>query len=235
MTTGRTLWWAKDAAWWRRELIVELGEEYGPAAPAVLDWLSCEAKAQNDGGYVKAGYKTCARGCFVDVVTVRHVVSRAVQLGVLEDFKERETRFTCRISGWQQDQERVAAAVRKAQSRARQQAQSQAPEPDQAPGQVVTNRDTSRPVTPRPTKSRTGQNRTEEQQPPQPPKGGRERDRDVWHQDLDAWARANDITDDISLSLVRRFVGRGPCTREQVLAHLSSHPSTPGATAEAAA
>jgi hypothetical protein len=115
---GRTYWWPKDAAWWRREAVVELGEEFGPAGPAVLDWLSCEAKAQNDGGWVKTGVRSCSRGCFVDVVTVGHVLSRAVTLGSLDDFEERDGRFTCRISGWASDNERGRAAVRQAKHRA---------------------------------------------------------------------------------------------------------------------
>jgi hypothetical protein len=119
MTSGRTVWWGKDSAWWRREWIVELGEEFGSDGPAVIDWLSCEAKAQNDGGFVKAGRKSVARGCFVNVVTVSHVLSRAVTLGLLDEFTERQGRFTCRISGWQADQERATAAARKAKERSR--------------------------------------------------------------------------------------------------------------------
>lgn len=118
MTTGRTYWWGKDAAWWRRELIVELGEEFGPAGPAVIDWLSCEAKAQNAAGVVKTGCKSIARGCFVDVVTVSHVVSRSVTLGVLDDYQDLGSRFVCRISGWASDQRRARAADRKAEERA---------------------------------------------------------------------------------------------------------------------
>lgn len=114
---GRTVWRAKDAAWWRREWIVELGEEFGPAGPAVIDWLECEAKSQNDGGFVKAGPRTVARGCFVDVVTVGHVVSRSVTLGLLTDYTESDGRFTCRISWWKADQEKALAARRKAQQR----------------------------------------------------------------------------------------------------------------------
>lgn len=117
-TSGRTYWWAKDAAWWRRERIVELGEEFGPAGPAVIDWLSCEAKAQNDGGRVKSGMRSVARGCFVDVPTVESVLSRSVPLGVLDDFEGARGRFTCRISGWSDDQSRGVEAVRKARQRA---------------------------------------------------------------------------------------------------------------------
>lgn len=116
-TDGRTNWWAKDAAWWRRELVVALGMEFGAEGPAVIDWLSCEAKAQNDGGTVKAGYRTTARGSFVDLERVRAIVSRSVTLSLLDDFAEDGDRFTCRISGWQRDQERGKAAARKAASR----------------------------------------------------------------------------------------------------------------------
>lgn len=119
MSSGRTIWWGKDVAWWEREAIVELGEEFGAAGPAVIDWLCCRAKMQNDGGKVKAGYRAIARGVFIDAVTVSHVVSRAVQLGALDDFEESDRTFTCRISGWAADQGRADAAARKAKSRAK--------------------------------------------------------------------------------------------------------------------
>lgn len=169
MTAGRTVWWAKDCAWWRRELIVELGEEFGPAGPAVIDWLSCEAKGQNDGGVVKAGYRTVARGSFVDVVTVRHVVSRAVQLGALDDFDEQDSRFTCRISGWRQDQEKGRAAARQAAYR---EGASGSSTPSAADEQAVTDRDVSRSVTPSHGESPTEQDRSTT--PPTPPTGGNE-------------------------------------------------------------
>ncbi|HEV2125883.1 MAG TPA: hypothetical protein VGW38_24260, partial [Chloroflexota bacterium] len=168
MSDGRTIWWPKDAAWWRREHVVELGEEFGADGPAVLDWLSCEAKAQNMGGTVKAGYRSLARGCFVDVVTVGHVVSRAVALGALDDFEGDERRFMCRISGWQSDNNRGRAAWRKAQSR---EAETPVDTEDQPPGQSVTDRDTPGHVTPGHAEFLTGQDSTEEKNPPTPQGG----------------------------------------------------------------
>lgn len=141
MTDGRTVWWPKDSAWWRREHVVALGEEFGPAGPAVVDWLACEAKAQNDGGRVRAGVRSCARGAFVDVDTVRHVLSRAVALGALEELDESAASFTARIAGWEQDNERGRAAVRKARQRERE-------------------RDASRPVTEGHAESVKAQDRT---------------------------------------------------------------------------
>lgn len=118
MSGGRTVWRAKDAGWWRRERIVALGEEFGAEGPSVIDWLESEAKAQNASGYVKTGRRAIARGCFVDLVTVGHVLSRSVTLGLLEDFTEADGLIICRISGWQADQERALAATRKAKQRA---------------------------------------------------------------------------------------------------------------------
>ena len=119
MSDGRTVWWPKDAAWWRREHVVALGEEFGPAGPAVVDWLTCEAKAQNDGGWVKAGVRSCARGAFVDVDVVGAVLARAAALGALDDYELAGGRVSARISGWAQDNERGRAAFRKAQQRER--------------------------------------------------------------------------------------------------------------------
>jgi hypothetical protein len=154
MSDGRTVWWPKDSAWWRREHVVELGEEFGPAGPAVLDWLTCEAKAQNDGGSVKAGLRSCARGAFVDAELVGRVLARAAELGALDDYERADGRFTARISGWEQDNERGRAACRKARQRER--------EAERDDG--VTDRDRSRPVTPAHGHSPTGEESTGQQQ-----------------------------------------------------------------------
>lgn len=172
MSDGRTVWWPKDSGWWRREYVVELGEEFGPAGPAVLDWLSCEAKAQNDGGRVKAGIKSAARGCFVDVLTVGHVLSRSVTLGALDDFEERGGRFVCRISGWSSDDARGRAAVRKARQRER---ESGSVEPDSPHMDAVTERDTSRPVTVSHAEFHTGQDSNKEKSAPHSSKRGAKR------------------------------------------------------------
>ena len=149
---GRTVWRAKDAAWWRREWIVELGEEFGAAGPSVIDWLECEAKSQNDGGRVKAGPRTVARGCFVDLVTVGHVLSRSVTLGLLVDYEDKGGRFECRISWWQADQDKSSAAIRKARQRAANTGDSES-----LSRSVTVSHGESRPVTECPT---TGQDRT---------------------------------------------------------------------------
>jgi hypothetical protein len=142
VSDGRTIWMPKDTGWWRREHVVELGEEFGPVGPAVLDWLSCEAKLQNDGGNVKAGPRTLARGVFSDLVTVRNVLSRAVTIGALHHFEEHDGRFTCTISGWSSDNQRGWNAFRQADYRAKN-------------AEEVTERNAlSRPVAPREEKRR---------------------------------------------------------------------------------
>jgi hypothetical protein len=55
MSAGRTSWWPKDAAWHRRELIVELGEEFGAEGPAVIDVLCAWAQEQRSRGSSAAG------------------------------------------------------------------------------------------------------------------------------------------------------------------------------------
>jgi hypothetical protein len=173
VTDGRTYWWAKDAGWWRRARVVQLGQEYGPAGPAILDWLSCEAKAQNDGGRVKSGIPSVAHGSFTDAVTVSHVLSRSVTLGLLDEWQERDGVFVCRISGWQKDQERGRAAARQATARIRE-TQQPSDTPDEGPDAAVTVRHgESRSVTSGHAESPTGQDRTEEQHPPTP-QGGNE-------------------------------------------------------------
>ena len=165
--SGRTHWRPKDAAWWRRARIVEVGLEFGPAAAAIQDWLECEATAQRDSGWVKAGYVAIAHGsCFghLDVVQVRPVVSALVRVGLLDDFEEHGPTFTCRISGWHQDVELPLEAARKAASRAARKAVIAHPEPDSDDGRSGTGRDVSGSVRERPPMSPTGHDITEEEQ-----------------------------------------------------------------------
>lgn len=117
MTDGRTIWRAKDALWHEREWIVTLVDEFGPAGYAVIDYLEAQAKMQNDGGRVKAGPRAVARATGADVVTVGHVLSRSVTLGLLDEWQDRDGRFTCRIVWFVADQGRAMAANRKARQR----------------------------------------------------------------------------------------------------------------------
>ena len=232
VATGRTVWIMKDAAWWRREYVVALGEEFGPAGPAVLDWLACEAKAQNDGGWVKAGPRAIARGTFIDVDTVCHVLSRAVTWGALDDYREADGRFVCRISGWASDQERGRAVNRQAAKRDRDRAQN----PDEqglfASTAPVTERDVSRPVTPRHAASREEKRREEKNTPRKPPKGGSlpvptaprgKRGRDRERYDAEVRAFASDLFPaahtDAAYNAVRGAlarIGGDPVTRDVV-------------------
>jgi uncharacterized phage protein (TIGR02220 family) len=169
VSQGRTHWQSKDIAWWRREWIVQLGEEFGADGPAVIDWLECEAKAQNDRGFVKAGPRTVSRGCFVEPDVVVQVIELAREIGLLVDYEESKGRFTCRIVWYEADQRRAAAAGRKADQRARE-AAAEVESVDE-PGSAVDTGDPDADVTPSHAKSRsvteshlTGENRTGEHQ-----------------------------------------------------------------------
>lgn len=156
MAGGRTIWRSHDTGWWGREWIVILGEEFGADGPAVIHWLEDQAKLQNDGGRVKTGPRAISRGCFVDVVTVGHVLSRAVTLGLLVDYEEDRGRFECVIYWFAADQEKGGAAFRKAKQR------DETPiKPDDPPPlsrSVTASHGESRPVT---VGHLTGQDRTD--------------------------------------------------------------------------
>lgn len=147
MADGRTSWWPHDAARHRRELHVELGDEFGSDGPFLVDVLWCWAQEQRGAGVVRGGFRTLARECFVTVSHAQSIVARAAEIGLLDDL-EIDTdgrRFTCRASGWQSDSERGRAALRQAAKRNRE------------PEETVTDRDTvtpghasSRDVTPSP-------------------------------------------------------------------------------------
>lgn len=120
MADGRTYWYSEDAAYPRRGLVVALGEEFGCCVLAILQVLKGDAKLQNEGGKLMAAVNTISRDGFVnDVQLTRRVVERAAAIGVLHDLEfVDEFRFRCRISGWIAEQERAAAAGRKAKQRA---------------------------------------------------------------------------------------------------------------------
>ena len=117
--SGRTTWWAKDAAWWRRGRIVKLGREFGPAGPAVIDVLMGEAKQQGPSkghdGSVKADVASLSMCAFIDDdALVQAIVEKAAQIGLLDDFEDLgDGLFTCRMSGWQLEQEIGVAAIRR--------------------------------------------------------------------------------------------------------------------------
>lgn len=118
--TGRTTWWAKDAAWHRRELQVELGDEFGAAGPHVLDVLCSWAQEQRGlHGAVRGGFRALAREAFVTVGHAESIVARAAEIGALDDLQidDDGRRFSARVSGWSDDQARGRAAWRKARSR----------------------------------------------------------------------------------------------------------------------
>jgi hypothetical protein len=119
------LYWPKDAAWWRRGRITAAGLE-SERAPAVLDWLTCEAKAQSgprdEHGWVKTGYAAIAHGAtfgHASAGDIRPVVSLLVRHRLLDDFEELgDGVFKCRISGWREDVHLTLEASRKARGRA---------------------------------------------------------------------------------------------------------------------
>lgn len=118
--TGRTVWHAQDCLWWSRERVVELGEEFGPAGPAVANWLECQAKLQNSGGLVKSGYRAITRGVFLQggVDEARSVVEFAVSIGFLKEFVPASRTFVARVSAYTADQARGRDTLSKADRRA---------------------------------------------------------------------------------------------------------------------
>ena len=117
---GRTTWWPCDAAEHDRELVVELGEEHGPAGPYVMRVLKDLAQQQRDGGRVRTGFRSLRQKTFIgDVRRVRAIVEQAALIGALDDLDVDPDgrRFTCRVSGWEADQVRGRAAIRKAAQR----------------------------------------------------------------------------------------------------------------------
>ncbi len=119
MASGKTYWWAKDAAWYDRENVIALGEQFGPGGLAVMDVLCCMAKLENDAGGVFTGYRAVGRKAMVHPSIVVEIVEYATTIGLLDDLDPHPDggRFGCRISGWTADQEKGRATERKAKQR----------------------------------------------------------------------------------------------------------------------
>jgi hypothetical protein len=120
-TAGRTTWSARDAAHHDRELVVELLEEFGPAGPYVDVVLRDLAQQQRDGGTIKTGFRSLGRKTKLDPEHVRRIVEHGAAIGIFDDL-EIDTdgrRFTCRVSGWDADQDRGKSAWKKAAQRAK--------------------------------------------------------------------------------------------------------------------
>ena len=118
--TGRTSWWPCDSAEHDRELIVELGEEFGPAGPYVVRVLKDLAQQQREDGRVRTGFRVLRAKTFAESTgQVREIVERAGAIGALDELEidPDGRRFTCRISGWAADSRRGTEAIRKAHQR----------------------------------------------------------------------------------------------------------------------
>jgi hypothetical protein len=129
MSEGRTSWWPRDAAEHERELLVELAEEFGPAAHAVAAVIKDLAQAQRDEGNVRTGFRVLAAKCHLHVGSTseearglaRTIIERAGGIGWLDDLAidEDGRRFSARVSGWNADQARGRESIKKATQRAR--------------------------------------------------------------------------------------------------------------------
>lgn len=227
--TGRTTWWAKDAAWHRRELVVELGEEFGAEGPNVVDVLACWAQEQRAAGEVRGGFRILAREAFVTVSHAQSIVERAAEIGALKDLTidEDGRRFTCRVAGFRADQDRGRAAWRQAEKRSR------AGEND--PGQAVTDRDAqgtdrdeSRRVTKRPPPDQT---KPEKNNPPTPqggirvptrPSGKRTRELEAFQQQVRDYAASEfPNLDDTQIGFVGAAIAQGATDHEAVQAFVA--------------
>lgn len=190
--SGRTTWWAKDAAWHRRELQVELGEEFGAAGPHILDVLTCWAQEQKaTRGEVRGGFRALSREAFVDRDMSRKVMEFAATIGALDDLQidADGRRFVCRVSGFAADQERGRAAWRQA---ARRERDGLEPNPPSLSRSVTDSHGESRDVTRKPPPDQTRPERRTPLTPrggelaiPALPTGGRARDTAAFHAQLE--------------------------------------------------
>lgn len=233
---GRTLYWPKDAAWWRRGRIVKLGREFGPTGPAVIDHLMCDARTQGPikghDGSVRSDFASLSMLCFVgDDALVAEIVARATELGLLDDFEDfGGGMFECRMSGWLQDVERPLAAERKRSQRG-------APSPPKTPVvpecppkspevtrevEVEGERDNP-PLNPPQGETKSGDDLFGTAFP-QRPVSGRTRDKDRYDELVNEWLRAHvEVVGHLDRTTFMHGVGLcvgAPATAENVVAAL---------------
>jgi hypothetical protein len=214
VSAGRTSWWPCDAAEHDREANVELGDEFGAVGPLTMRVLKDLAQAQggqkNVNGIVRTGFRSLSRKTFATTIAEqRAVIEFAGNNGALDDLviDDDGRRFTARISGWKDDQARGRETIRKAAGRAAQadRDQSGPAGTDPAPeGPVPAERDnapamsqrngTAPPAVPAPrdvsgSVPLTREDQTEEELPPLPPQGGRDRDRVAFEDQMAAWTQ----------------------------------------------
>jgi hypothetical protein len=233
VSAGRTTWYARDAAYLRRELIVELGEEHGPGGVTVMDVL-CEWAQQQGGpdgtGEIRGGWRSLSREAFVSVDQAKAIVEHAGEIGAVDDLAVDADgrRFSGRVSGWQADQHRGRAAFRKRRSRAEADDRRADEAPDDPPAESPpggTSHSPAGQVTPGVTESRSvtesslpDQTRTT---PPKAPEGARQRDRRQYERDLRAFVVTvyNDDTPDL-IAAVDQAIRAGEDTAEKITAFL---------------
>lgn len=131
MTAGRTTWYPNDAAEHDRELIVELGDEFGPIGQLVLRVMKDLAAQQSlrTGGHVRTGFRVLSKKCTIQgpaseaIDLTRRIVTRAAEIGALDDLEidEDGRRFTCRVSGWDADFRRGKETLKKGDQRTKDQ------------------------------------------------------------------------------------------------------------------
>ena len=143
---GRTSWWSRDAATHDRELIVELGDEYGSAGPYVDTVLRDLAQQQQHSGHVRTGFRSLARKVFCEPEKVREIVEAGASIGLFDELEidEDGRRFSLRVSGWDADSQTGTEAIRKRVQRAVSKELEQTDPPPE--GLVPKERDKSRSV-----------------------------------------------------------------------------------------
>jgi hypothetical protein len=94
-------WFRVDADFYGDDRIVEVGEAHGPAGPAVFLALMGAAKAQNDAGTVRFGWRSLARTCFLpNADTAQQVVGACEDAGLLIVKAITDRGFTAEIVKW---------------------------------------------------------------------------------------------------------------------------------------
>lgn len=201
--SGRTSWWSRDAAHHDRELVVELGEEFGPLGPNVDTVLRDLAQQQKHSGTVRTGFRSLARKTFGTVDEVRAVVEHGAEIGLFDDLEIEPDgrRFTLRLSGWDADSETGTEAIRKRVQRAVREERKKA-SPTEA-GHVPSERDESRSVpltrpdqtTKSPLSPQGGKDKSDDDlrgaEMPRRPGTGRKRDEKAYEEQLERWQAAN--------------------------------------------
>jgi hypothetical protein len=123
-------WYRFDSGFPDQDTVQDLGDAFGAAGPLVLVVLFCDACATysqktRDFETVEGRYSALARRVYADAPTVKSIIARAAEVGLVESLDSDAQRYTVRLTQWAKwNAKDPTAASRQRKSRAKRASES---------------------------------------------------------------------------------------------------------------